>query len=194
MGGGRLVFSFLSKLYLRGGGIHKTLHSLVASSLSVLEVAADWDTDGDGEDDSTTDGDEDDVDGLQLLGRAGEILVSAVARAVTISAIIRWAASVTSAVVGATETSEDLESVVVRGLQWLDGDDPAYEVVVKALNIEEVDLSSLIRSDFVRSSGWDAGGGSVDARGTSRSVRSTNNTDQQPGGLISEVSDSSRGG
>lgn len=99
-----------------------------------------------------------------------------------------------SAVVGAAETSEDLESVGIRVLQGLDGNDPVDEFVTNATNVQEVDLSSISRSNFVGVSRWDASGGSEDARGTRGSVRGSDDTDQQPVGLVSEVGDSSSGG
>lgn len=98
-----------------------------------------------------------------------------------------------SAVVGASETSEDLESGGVRVFQRLDGNDPVDDFVTKATNVQEVDLSGISRSDFVGVSRWDASGGSEDARGTRGSVRGSDDTDQQPVGLVSEVGDSSRG-
>lgn len=127
---------------------YKTLHSLIASSLSVLDVASNWNTDGNCENDSSTDGDEDDVDGLQFLCAASEILVSAVTFANTVSTSVEGACSLSRAVLSAAKSSPDFETIGVRSRKGFNSDDPWDDFVFDAADVQEVDLNGLISGYF----------------------------------------------
>lgn len=112
-------------------GLKICLQSLVTRRL-VLEVAIDGDTDRDGKDDGTTDGNEDDVDGLEgvdvdtaverdvvvALAHALAVRVSdkgvdgdGVVDGVIASAVVAVADSISAAVGGAVGTSPDVEDL-----------------------------------------------------------------------------------
>lgn len=166
------------------------LNSFVTSSLSVLDVATDWNTNGNSKNDSTSDGNKNNVNSLELGSTAvkSSVSVSAIADScvgVANALVVLIEGTVGRAVAGASFSCPDKEIGFIGSSWVLNSDHPVCGFIGD--HIEEVRLFIIVRAEGSIGSQWESGERSIEIGGITRT--GVGNTNNKVGSIPYEISD-----